>query len=73
MTKNHWFAYSFIGKVDSKEARGSVYVGYNNKLITRARINEAKKGSGLDSAAVLMAVSYLGRMTEQEMCSPEDE
>lgn len=64
--KLHFYAYSFTGRLTcGRSGEGSVYIGYHNAGVTKARIQEAKKGANMDPGAVLVAVSYLGRMTNE--------
>ena len=67
--KQHFFAFSF-GHLDfangSEAALDCVYLGFDNKMVSANRILDAKAKSTLPANCVLMAVNYLGHMTEDE-------
>lgn len=66
--KLHWFAYSFIDHNNQgSQVYASVYVGYSNKNITMGRMAEAKESAMVTQKATVLAVSYLGLMTHEEM------
>ena len=62
--KQHWYAYSFLGQGNTYS---STYVGYEDNNITMPRIRAAKVFAGVSPDAVVLSVSYLGRMTRAQM------
>ena len=64
--KLHYYAFSFIHAQGNTTQHGSVYLGYEGKMITVPRIKEAKASALMPSDSVLLAVSYLGYMTHEE-------
>ena len=67
--KLHWFDFSFIraDNTDQSVTRASVYLGFKNKLITTGKIDYAKKSAGVADDSVLMAFSYMGEATREEI------
>lgn len=65
--KKHWYSFSFSGIDENSgcQCNASTYIGYKEKLITRMRIDYAKKAAGV-SDAVLLNASYLGYMTKEQ-------
>lgn len=61
----HWYAFLFFESNNTSEIRSSTYMGYSHQGINIARINEAKQAAGVSSEAVLISVSYLGYMDEE--------
>ena len=74
MTKKHWYAFTFMysNAVRMCYVYTSVYIGYNDRNVTLPRIKAAKLAQGIPESAVLMSVSYLGYMSEDEF-SPEEQ
>ena len=64
--RKHFFCFSYSGKdlEGNRECEASSYVGYDTKKVTLQMINENKGYAGVTDKAVLIAVSYLGRMTK---------
>ena len=72
MKKFYYYSFAFQNSDGRKLTTASIYIGYNNKLITRQRIDEAKTAAfqGLDvdkENSVMLSCCYLGKMTEKEM------
>jgi hypothetical protein len=69
LVMRHWYCLSFIGKAaeGGGECQASSYHGYADRKVTKAKIAEAKKYAGVTENAVLIACSYLGYMTKEEM------
>ena len=70
--KFHYFCLAFVGKSTEESYQGqtcnaSIYMGYEDKKITKARIEECKQCAGVDKDSVLIACSYLGFMSNTEM------
>lgn len=69
-TRRHYHAYSFIANAGpNAQTYACVYLGYPDKLVTPARIQYAKQQAGVPVDAVLIGLSYLGRMTRAELAS----
>jgi len=64
--KKHWFCFSYKGTdlEGNRDCDASSYVGYDTKKVTLSMINENKRYADVTDKAVLIAVSYLGRMTK---------
>ena len=63
----HWYCFSYIGK-DIKTgltANGCTYSGYTEEGVTLQAITENKQNAGVTDDAVLISVSYLGKMTKE--------
>ncbi len=76
MIKKHWFCFSYVGSSNDDggaTAYGSAYVGYLRRGVTRAMIEENKGVAGLSRDAVLVSVSYLGKMTRGTFVGQEAE
>ena len=67
--KLHWFAFSFILTDNYKQTttRASVYLGFENKLITTGKIGYAKRSAGIEDGSVLISFSYMGEATKEEI------
>lgn len=67
--KQHFFAFSF-GHLDfvhgTEAALDCVYLGFDSKMVSANRILDAKAKSTLPANCVLMAVNYLGYMSDEE-------
>lgn len=61
--KLHWYAFSFV----SGDTNASTYTGFSDKKVTVKRINEAREYSKIGDDAVLIAFSYMGYMTKQQI------
>lgn len=74
MSRSHYYAFSFLAPVANDGTMyASVYIGYPQRdQITKPRIQEAKEKAGVPSTATLIAVSYLGRMTREQMLGADD-
>jgi len=66
--KGHWFCLSYQGKrIESGlDCQASIYIGLENRNITKKDIDDNKKLANVTDKAVLMAASYLGYMTREE-------
>lgn len=68
--KLHWYLFSYNGPShfgSSGERRNSyISTGYSKKGVTCRMMNNNKAAAGLDLSADIIAVSYLGHMTEAE-------
>ena len=66
--KLHYFCFSYAGQeADSKQqCHACTYTGYDDKIITRAMIEQNKEYAGVTQNSVLLSVSYLGYMTKAE-------
>lgn len=64
----HYYSFTFQDSPSVGSLRtASVYIGYRERgLITKARIEDAKKTAGVSDGAALLSVCYLGRMTNAE-------
>ncbi|EEW6789661.1 hypothetical protein SMB93_003593 [Cronobacter sakazakii] len=60
------FHYWLIAFVVPSGGIKHVITRYRNKRLTPARILQAALGEGLDTDCVVLAASYLGKMTETE-------
>ena len=67
--KLHWFAFSFIRADSSAQTttRASVYLGFESTLITIGKINYAKRSAGIADNSVLIAFSYMGEATKEDI------
>lgn len=68
--KKHWYSFTYLGNSPDTNCRmyATAVCGYEKKdFITLLEINRNKYESGLDDKAVLLSVSYLGKMTKEEM------
>ena len=65
----HYYCFSYVGRSseDGHQCQACTYVGYDERRITKSIIEENKIAAGVDEDAVLLAVSYLGHMTREEM------
>lgn len=61
--KYHYYSFAFT----QRDCQASVYIGYDDKVVTMARIEAAKKSAGLVGTSVLLSCCYLGHMTRAEM------
>lgn len=69
MQKLHWYCFAFIGTIiqSYKSGHSSCYQGFILKdKITLLDIKEAKSWARTNEDSVLLSVSYLGYMTEEE-------
>lgn len=66
--KSHWYCFAYIGNdLNSNLAcHASTYTGYKNKKVTMDRIMKNKAHAGVTDEAVLLSVSYLGYMSNEE-------
>ena len=63
----HWYAISYLWSVPNRgKSWGSRYIGISENKVTSSTIAENKRGTGVPEDALVMAVSYLGHMTEEE-------
>lgn len=69
----YWYAFSFSHLSATRRQIASCYVGYASKRVTLANIAKAKVTAKVPPDAVLMACSYLGRMTTEEFTGKETE
>ncbi|EHK0699932.1 hypothetical protein ICL29_004057 [Salmonella enterica] len=60
------YHYWLIAFVSPNGGIKHVITRYRNKRLTLARILQAAMGEGLDTDCVVLATSYLGKMTETE-------
>lgn len=67
----HWYCLSFVDGDGGNLTHASVYLGWDDQKITKPRIAEAKRGAEVGEDSVLMAVSYLGYMTHEEVTGDE--
>ena len=65
----HWYCFSYNGTNPQTglDCAASTYAGYERQRVTKPMIDENKKHAGVNEGAVLIAVSYLGYMTREEM------
>lgn len=64
----HWYSFAFIGTTETGATmHASTYSGWPTQLITKPRIEEAKRCAGAKPEAVLLSCCYLGHMTRAEM------
>ena len=71
--RKHYFALAFYG--DDKSgglAHSTTYVGFKSKLVTRDRIEKARMLADMSPNSALLAASYLGFMTDEEMFEIEE-
>ncbi len=61
--KLHYFCFSFFG---DNNTINSCEAGYKFPKITMAAIKERRRQAGVGDNAVLISVSYIGRMTKKE-------
>lgn len=66
---SHWYCFSYAGESSEsgRQCHACTYVGYQEKRVTKPMIEANKETAGVKEGAVLMAVSYLGHMTREEI------
>lgn len=64
--KFHYYSFAF----SQENSQASIYIGYGDRAVTMARIQDAKESLDLVGTAVLLSCCYLGYMTRAEM-TPE--
>jgi len=64
--RRYWYAYSFQFRDKNQTGIASHYTGHVKNVVTLKDIKEAKGATGLPKNAVLMSVSYCGKMTKEE-------
>lgn len=63
----HFYALTFIdSRQQGETTHAHTYVGIAEPKVTRKVIAGARGNANLSAGAVLLSVSYLGEMTEQE-------
>jgi hypothetical protein len=66
--KKHWYCFAFKGEEEGgRPCMGYSITGYPDKLITMPRIKENERYAGVKEGALLLAVSYLGHMTKEQV------
>lgn len=63
MKKKHWYSFSFADGLTF----ASTYTGYTHQTITLPLIQKEKENADVPPSAVLIACSYLGYMTKENM------
>lgn len=68
MAKKCWYCLTYQGKstVDQQSCTASVYCGVAERYITKGLIDSLKADAKVDAGAVLVACSYLGRMSREK-------
>lgn len=73
MSHLHWYAFSFRYEARGIKQCGCTYIGYPQKdKITKTRIDEAKVAAEVHEDAVLLGISYLGKMTRAQMTGGDE-
>lgn len=69
---NFCFEHSGPGPAGSTETvKGATRIGWLTKFVNEARIEHARKSLGMPNGSVLLAVSYLGQVTPEQMRGDE--
>jgi hypothetical protein len=66
MDSRHWFIYTFMYINENYKIVTNFTMGYSSKRINKADIAEAKSLAHAPENAVVMNISYLGYMTQEE-------
>jgi hypothetical protein len=69
--KKHWYSLVFQEVLAGSMKYQSTYLGLDEPKVALHRIQDAKKGAGVAANAVLLSVSFLGEMTEEEFKSKQ--
>lgn len=69
--KHHCYALTFMSHAGGVTRVGTSYRGWATKKVSIKRINNTLAGSTMPADSVLLSVSYLGRMSEEEMMDLE--
>ena len=66
--KQFWYCFSFVGKnaENGCSCDSSMYSGLPSRKITKSIIDDNRKYAGVNPEAVVVSISYLGRMTKSE-------
>ena len=72
MKKYYYYSFAFLKTNNNYTKTASVYIGYNQKSVSKPQIESAKKEAGIDPDAVMVSCCYLGKMTEEEMQSGKE-
>ena len=67
MKKYYYYSFAFLKINNNYNKIASIYIGYNQKYVSRPQIESAKKEAGIDPDAVMISCCYLGKMTKEEM------
>ena len=65
----YWYCLTYFGSniKTGKDCYGSAYVGYNyNKNFSKKDIEDIKQQANVSANSVLISITHLGLMTEQE-------
>ncbi|MDN4515448.1 hypothetical protein QYE47_23280 [Pseudomonas sp. 2,4-D] len=64
--KHHYYLFSFSETVGVESRTVAATLGLQQQQVTQAAIERVRNSICKSSGAVLLAVSYLGHMTEEE-------
>lgn len=65
--KYHYYAISFIGDQDGSLVNWCGYMGWKTKGVNMTRLKEVRAVNNIPYGASLLAVSYLGHMSRDDM------
>lgn len=68
---HHYYLFSFYESTTEHARHVSVSFGVPNPRVTQAALNKARQGANVGPNSVLLSVSYLGYMTQEEFNEAE--
>lgn len=65
--KYYWYCMSFRYETSSSYIHASTYSGHRKKIVTVADIEKSREYVDIDPKAVVVSISYMGRMTRSKL------